>query len=170
VARAKQNKPKKQKPKFKTEDGWTLQPFHYTLDLTPQQWAIVCRHFGGRRFAYNWTVRQLQQAIYQYHAGAQPPETRKPTFYSMRKQFNRDKHTVCVDRETGQVWWPAISKEAFADGVRGAMQAYDNWTGSRAGARGGKRMGFPGPNVRGGTKTGTRSPPGPWGWNPTIAT
>jgi putative transposase len=61
----------------------------------------------------------------------------------MRKQFNRDKHTLCVDRETGEVWWPAISKEAFADGVRGAMQAYDNWTGSRAGARGGKRMGFP---------------------------
>ena len=43
----------------------------------------------------------------------------------------------------GTVWWPECSKEAYADGIDGAVAAYWNWQQSRAGARAGKRVGFP---------------------------
>ncbi len=41
------------------------------------------------------------------------------------------------------MWWPQISKEAFADGIRAAADAYWNWQASRAGTRRGRRVGFP---------------------------
>jgi putative transposase len=38
---------------------------------------------------------------------------------------------------------PHISKEAFADGIKGAVDGYWNWQASRAGTRQGRRAGFP---------------------------
>ena len=58
-------------------------------------------------------------------------------------RWNRAKDAECVDAETGQAWWPQISKEAFADGIKGAVDGYWNWQRSRAGKRAGKRAGFP---------------------------
>jgi putative transposase len=49
----------------------------------------------------------------------------------------------CADAESGEACWPQISKEAFADGIKGAVDAYWNWQRSRAGNRAGKRAGFP---------------------------
>jgi putative transposase len=43
-----------------------------------------------------------------------------------------------VDAGTGEVWWPQISKEAFGDGIRAAVDAYWNWQSSRAGTRRGR--------------------------------
>ena len=37
------------------------------------------------------------------------------------------------------MWWPQVSKEAFADGIRGAVDGYWTWQASRAG----NRAGFP---------------------------
>jgi putative transposase len=61
----------------------------------------------------------------------------------MRMRWNRAKGAECADAETGGAWWPEISKEAFADGIKGAVEAYWNWQRSRAGNRAGKRVGFP---------------------------
>jgi putative transposase len=61
----------------------------------------------------------------------------------MRMRWNRAKGAECADAETGGAWWPEISKEAFADGIKGAVSAYWNWVQSRAGNRAGKRIGFP---------------------------
>jgi putative transposase len=33
------------------------------------------------------------------------------------------------------VWWPECSKEAYADGIAGAVDAYWNWQQSRAGGK-----------------------------------
>ena len=54
-----------------------------------------------------------------------------------------------MDRETGERWWPEVSKEAFAEGVRGAVDA--SWRGqtSRTGEIEGRRVGFPGFNRKG---------------------
>ena len=41
------------------------------------------------------------------------------------------------------MWWPQISKEAFADGIKAAVDGYWNWQASRAGKRAGRRAGFP---------------------------
>ncbi len=127
--------------RFEVPEGITVQAFQFTLDLTPTQAACVRRNFGGRRYAYNWAVRTMKADITAYHAdGAEAPA---PSMIGLRKRWNQAKDTGCVDTGTGQVWWPQVSKEAFADGIAGAVDAYWNWQKSRAGNREGRRMGFP---------------------------
>jgi putative transposase len=127
--------------KFEVPDGWTVQAFKFTLDATDEQSASLTRHFGARRKAFNWTVAALKADIEAWHATGL--ETDKPSFRGMRDRWNTVKNDVCVNAETGLVWWPQCSKEAYADGVRGGVNAYWNWQHSRAGTRAGKRVGFP---------------------------
>ena len=127
--------------RFEVPEGWSVQAFQFALDCTPEQAACVRRQFGGRRYARNWALRTLKSDIDAYHAtGA---ETDKPSFIGMRARWNKSKHTECVDAGTGEVWWSEISKEAFADGIRAAVDGYWNWQQSRSGKRAGKRVGFP---------------------------
>jgi putative transposase len=127
--------------RFEVPEGWTVQAFQFALDCSPEQAACVRRQFGGRRYARNWALRTLKSDIDAYHAtGA---ETDKPSLFGMRARWNKAKHTECVDAGTGEVWWPEISKEAFADGIRAAVDGYWNWQESRTGKRAGKRVGFP---------------------------
>jgi putative transposase len=127
--------------RFEIPQGWVAQAYQFTLDLTPGQAAMVRRQFGGRRFAYNWTVRALKRDLTAFHATGE--EAGKPSLSGLRKRWNQAKDAECVDEATGAVWWPAVPKEAFADGISGAVEAYWNWQKSRAGARSGRRMGFP---------------------------
>ena len=70
-------------------------------------------------------------------------ETEKPSLAGLRKRWNTVKSEVCVNAETGQPWWTECSKEAYADGIAGAVEAYWNWQTSRSGKRAGMRVGFP---------------------------
>ena len=127
--------------RFEVPEGWTVQAFGFTLDPTEDQARALARHFGARRKAFNWTVGALKADIAAWHAtGAQ---TAKPSLGVLRKRWNTVKDRVCVNAETGRVWWPECSKEAYADGISGAVDAYWNWQTSRAGTRAGKRVGFP---------------------------
>jgi putative transposase len=127
--------------RFEVPDGWAVQAFVFALDCTPGQEASLRRQFGGRRYARNWAVRTLKDDIARYRETGR--ETEKPSLASLRKRWNRAKDAVCVDAETGRAWWPEISKEAFADGIRAAVDGYWNWQRSRCGKRAGKRAGFP---------------------------
>ncbi|WP_396908369.1 IS607 family element RNA-guided endonuclease TnpB [Mycolicibacterium sp.] len=127
--------------KFEIPDALTVQAFKFTLDPTEDQARALARHFGARRKAYNWTVAILRADIEAWQATG--VETEKPSLRLFRKRWNTVKHEVCVNAETGAVWWPECSKEAYADGIRGAVDAYWNWQHSRAGTRDGRRMGFP---------------------------
>ncbi|CKO87433.1 truncated IS1536 transposase [Mycobacterium tuberculosis] len=128
-------------PRLEIPNGWCVQAFRFTLDPTAEQAHALARHFGPRRKAYNWTVAQLKADIQAWRAtGAQ---TAKPSLRVLRKRWNTVKDEVCVNAETGTVWWPECSKEAYADGIAGAVDAYWNWQQRRAGKRDGKRMGFP---------------------------
>jgi putative transposase len=127
--------------RFEVPDGWTVQAFRFTLDATEKQARALARHFGARRKAYNWAVATLKADIAAWHTSG--VETAKPSLAVLRKRWNAAKSEVCVNAETGQVWWPECSKEAYADGIRGAVDAYWNWQTSRAGERAGKRVGFP---------------------------
>jgi putative transposase len=127
--------------RFAIPDGWTVQAFQFALDCTPEQAACVRRQFGGRRYARNWAVRTLKEDITRYRETGE--ETGVPSLARLRKRWNRVKDAECVDVETGEVWWPQISKEAFADGIKAAVEAYWNWQSSRAGTRQGRRVGFP---------------------------
>lgn len=128
-------------PRFEIPDGWCVQAFRFTLDPTAEQVHALARHFGARRKAYNWTVAALKADIEAWHATG--VETAKPSLRVLRKRWNTVKDTVCVNSESGEVWWPECSKEAYADGIAGAVEAYWNWQTSRAGTRAGKRVGFP---------------------------
>ncbi|MDM3927426.1 IS607 family element RNA-guided endonuclease TnpB [Mycobacterium intracellulare] len=128
-------------PRFEIPDGWCVQAFRFTLDPTAEQARALARHFGARRKAYNWTVAALKADIEAWHATG--VETAKPSLRVLRKRWNTVKDAVCVNAESGEVWWPECSKEAYADGIAGAVEAYWNWQTSRAGTRAGKRVGFP---------------------------
>jgi transposase len=118
-----------------------VQAFQFALDPTPEQSACIRRQFGGRRCARNWAVRTLKEDLARYRqTGEQTP---KPALPVLRKRWNQAKDTECLDRQTGEVWWPEISKEAFADGIKAGVDAYWNWHASRAGTRAGRRVGFP---------------------------
>jgi putative transposase len=128
-------------PRFEIPEGWCVQAFRFTLDPTEDQARSLARHFGVRRKAFNWTVATLKADIAAWHACG--IETAKPSLRVLRKRWNQAKDGVCVNAETGVVWWPECSKEAYADGIAGAVDAYWNWQHSRAGVRTGKRVGFP---------------------------
>lgn len=102
---------------------------------------MLARHFGARRKAYNWAVATLKSDIDTWHASG--IKTAPPSLQVLRKRWNTVKDDVCVNAETGQVWWQECSKEAFADGIRGAVDAYWNWQASYVGKRAGRRVGFP---------------------------
>jgi putative transposase len=127
--------------RFEVPEGWTAQAFRFTLDPTEPQARLLARHFGARRKAYNWTVAVLKADIEAWHATG--IATAKPSLRVLRKRWNSIKNDICVNAETGHVWWPECSKEAYADGIRGAVDGYWNWQTSRAGKRTGRRVGFP---------------------------
>ncbi|HWS91430.1 MAG TPA: IS607 family element RNA-guided endonuclease TnpB [Mycobacterium sp.] len=127
--------------KFEVPEGWTVQAFRFTLDPTVEQKCLLARHFGARRKPYNWTVAALKADIESWHATG--VETEKPSLRVLRKRWNTVKNDECVNADTGQVWWPECSKEAYADGIAGAVDAYWNWQTSKSGKRAGKRVGFP---------------------------
>jgi putative transposase len=127
--------------RFEIPDGWCVQAFRFTLDPTDDQASALARHFGARRKAYNWTVAALKADIEAWHATG--VETAKPSLRVLRKRWNSVKDEVCVNTETAAVWWRECSKEAYADGIAGAVDAYWNWQSCRAGRRAGKRVGFP---------------------------
>jgi putative transposase len=127
--------------RFEVPQGWTVQALRFTLDPTEDQARSLARHFGARRKAYNWTVAALKADIEAWHAAG--VETAQPSLPVLRKRWNTVKNDVCVNAETGAVWWPQCSKEAYADGIAGAVAAYWNWQTSRSGKRAGKRVGFP---------------------------
>jgi putative transposase len=127
--------------RFEIPDGWGIQAFTFALDCTPEQEACLRRQFGGRRYARNWAVRTLKEDITRHRQIGE--QTEAPSLAGLRKRWNQVKDTECVDADTGQVWWPQISKEAFADGIKAAVDAYWNWQTSRPGTRQGRRVGFP---------------------------
>ncbi|CAJ1510375.1 IS607 family element RNA-guided endonuclease TnpB [[Mycobacterium] holstebronense] len=127
--------------RFEIPEGCWVQAFRFTLDPTEDQARALARHFGARRKAYNWAVAVLKADTRAWRETG--VEAAKPSLQSLRKRWNQAKDGVCVNAETGVVWWPECSKEAYADGVAGAVDAYWNWQQSRSGARTGKRVGFP---------------------------
>ena len=155
--------------KFEVPDGWCVQAFRFTLDPTEEQARSLARHFGARRKAYNWTVATLKADIEAWHATG--VETAKPSLRVLRKRWNTVKDDVCVNAETGQVWWPECSKEAYADGITGAVDAYWNWQTLPVRVSGpASGWGSRGSNARAATLTGCASPPARCGSSPTAAT
>jgi putative transposase len=127
--------------RYTAPDGHIIQAFSFALEPTLEQSAQIARFFGARRKAFNWTLAAITADIEHYNETGESGTP--PSFYSLRKRWNAAKDTVCVNAETVETWWPEVSKEVFADGVRGATDAYWRWQKSRAGKIAGRPVGFP---------------------------
>ena len=127
--------------KYEPPEGFIVQAFSFALDFAPDQLATITRFFGARRKAYNWALEQTKADINRYQATGE--ESDHPSLYGLRKQWNAEKSSLCVDRHSGAIWWPQVSKEVFADGIKGAVDGYWRWQRSRSGKLAGRRVGFP---------------------------
>ena len=109
---------------------WTVQSFKFELDPTDETAVLIRRHVGMRRKAHNWAVAHMtdQTMLDRRRADAdmelpemRPVKHRKVdplfTLRGLRKFWNRRKNKLCVDVETGEVWWRELSKEAAANGI-----------------------------------------------------
>ena len=128
-------------PRYCPPDGQIIQAFAFALDPTAEQSVQIARFFGARRKSFNWTLAKIKADLEHYRDTGE--SSTPPSFYALRKRWNAQKDEVCVDAATGEVWWPEVSKEVFADGVRGATDAYWRWQQSRTGVVRGRPVGFP---------------------------
>ena len=121
---------------FQLPDGWVARGWRFEVEpTTPQQPSLIFRHFGARRFAYNWALAQVKANLDARTAdpAVLPLAWTLPT---LRKAWNQAKDEVAP-------WWPSCSKEAYACGIADLVQALQNWSGSKHGHRAGLRVGFP---------------------------
>ena len=116
----------------------TIQAFTFALDPTPEQESSIRRHFGARRYDYNWTVAEIRRELDLYRESG--VSFGPPSLARLRKRWNRDKHSIAVD-EDGNPWWQEVSKEAFSNGIADAVDACWKWR--RARNDGTRQVGFP---------------------------
>lgn len=112
------------------------------LDPSPRQRRLLDKFDQAARFAFNWTMELIKREI----AVAWESVHRFKRFWNFiafRNLFNQWKSTIYPD-------YKLVSKEAFASGVKDAVQAFDNWYSSLIGKRKGRRVGFPHFRSRGG--------------------
>ncbi len=137
-------------------DGWSTQAFRFKLEPDTETAVLLRRHCGMRRKAHNWAVGQMkaEQGMWSRRDAAamnlpelRPAKLRGPSPWfslrGLRKRWNQVKNELCVDADTGEVWWRELSKEAAANGIDDAVTAYWNWVSSCQGVRKGPRLGFP---------------------------
>lgn len=135
--------------RFEVPPGWTVQAYQFALDPTPALERALNSHAGARLFAFNTMLAAVKANLGQRAAersyGIGEADLTPSLGWSMpslRREWNRRKHTVAV-RDDGTPWWEENSKEAYSSGCQSLASALDNWASSRDGTRRGPRMGFP---------------------------
>jgi putative transposase len=47
--------------RFEIPEGWIARGWHFEVEATtPGQVPLITRHFGARRFVYNWALAQVK--------------------------------------------------------------------------------------------------------------
>ena len=126
--------------RYEPMPGRTVQAFNFALDPKADQESSIRRHFGARRYAYNWTVAEMRRELALHRECG--VSFGLPSLARFRKRWNRGKHRLAVD-SGGHPWWQEVSKEAFSGGIADAVTGYWNWQKGRSGRREGRRVGFP---------------------------
>ena len=113
-----------------------LEAVKVALDPSPAQQRLLLSHAGGARFAFNACLAHIKACV--------DSEVKAPwSFYELRKWWNANKNLLAVNADTGEVWWPQNSKEAYSSGIEALAKGLANFSSSKRGVRCGRRVGFP---------------------------
>jgi putative transposase len=128
--------------------------FRFCLDPTVEQCAVLARHAGASRFAFNQCLRMVKAALTQRRTD---PNIEVPwTGFDLINMFNRWKtaeqagRVFAVDANgvaqvvgTGLMWRAEVSQQVFEEAAVDCGRALSAWSDSRSGRRKGRRVGFP---------------------------
>lgn len=128
--------------------------FRWALDPTPDQVAVLARHAGARRFAWNQALRLVKDAL---DARRTDPAVRVPwTRFDLVKAINAWKVSPAAGRTfavaadgtaeviaAGLSWRSEVSAQVFEEAAVDLAKALAGFAESKAGRRAGHRIGFP---------------------------
>ena len=128
--------------------------FRFCLDPTVEQHAVLSRHAGAARFAFNQSLRTVKTALAERNTD---PSTEVPwTGFDLINAFNSWKKTeaagraFAVDRSgvaelrvTGLAWRGEVCQQVFEEAAVDCGRALAAWSASRSGKRKGRQVGFP---------------------------
>ncbi|HEY2671111.1 MAG TPA: helix-turn-helix domain-containing protein, partial [Rugosimonospora sp.] len=128
--------------------------FRFTVDASPDQVAVLARHAGASRFAYNQSLRLVKDALL---ARAEDPSVDVPwSGFDLINGFNAWKVSAAAGRvlvadpagevtvvATGLGWRTQVCAQVFEETAVDLGRALDAYSASRRGQRAGRRMRFP---------------------------
>ncbi|MFE9324716.1 RNA-guided endonuclease InsQ/TnpB family protein [Nocardia sp. NPDC052278] len=128
--------------------------FRYCLDPTVEQQAVLARHAGAARFAFNKSLDFVKTALTQRKTD--PGHSVPWTGYSLINAFNTWKKTEAAGRViavnaagvaevevTGLAWRTEVCQQVFEEAAVDCGRALTAFSDSRTGKRKGRRVGFP---------------------------
>lgn len=134
------------------EQRLVQQAYVFALDATPRQQRAFASHAGGARFAYNWGLQRIAEALDARQAektAGLKPTTRVPGHFDLCKAWTQWKDTTeWTDRDTGEVtvgvpWVARNFVGTYQAALRDAAAAWKRFFDSRAGRLAGRRVGRP---------------------------
>jgi putative transposase len=128
--------------------------FRFALAPTPAQAAMLARHAGASRFAYNQSLRLVADAI---AARRTDPHVRVPwSAFDLINAFNAWKRSETAGRifvvapggtitkqVTGLAWRREVSAQVFEEAAVDLSRALSAYSNAKAATRKGRRVGFP---------------------------
>jgi putative transposase len=129
--------------------------FRYRLDPSNEQLAVLRRHAGASRFAFNQSLQIVKSAVEARRAG--DLEIQIPwsgfdlinAFNAWKKSddagriFSVDSSGEVVIRTTGLAWRNEVCQQVLEEAAVDCGRALAAWSDSRSGKRRGRRSGFP---------------------------
>jgi putative transposase len=128
--------------------------FKFCLDPTVEQRAVLARHAGAARFAFNQCLHMVKAALTKRQRDRQTdvPWSR----FDLINAFNVWKTTADAGRVfsvhidgvievnvTGLAWRDQVCQQVFEEAAVDCSRALAAWSDSRSGNRRGSRVGFP---------------------------
>jgi len=142
--------------------------FRFALAPTAAQAAMLARHAGASRFAYNQCLGLVTDAL---ASKRMDPQVRVPwSGFDLINAWNAWKRSEAAGRiyvvtpdgtitkqVTGLAWRHAVSAQVFEEAAVDLGRALSAYSHAKAGTRKGRRVGFPRRNARGAVATASGS-------------
>src|SRR5690606_16583294 len=134
------------------ENQLIQQAYVFARDATPRQQRAFASHAGGARFAYNWGLQRIADALDAREAAKTAglkPTTRVRGHFALSQAWPQWKDTTArTDRHTGEVtggvtWVAENCVGTYQAALRDAAGAWKRFFDSRAGRLAGRRVGRP---------------------------